>query len=181
MRDLSMSILDLAMNSIRAHATVIEIKVAETLEWNELELEIKDNGVGMSSQVCKEATYPFFTTKSNHRVGLGIPLLIERAKQCEGNVLIQSREGIGTSVRAKMKLNHLDRPPFGNIHQTLYTIIQIAPTVNLIYMHQKGSLNYRFETLSVREVVGEKLMNHPNTIAGVKREIETNDFSFTSY
>ena len=35
MRDLSMSILDLAMNSIRAHATVIEIKVAETLEWNE--------------------------------------------------------------------------------------------------------------------------------------------------
>ena len=45
MRDLSMSILDLAMNSIRAHATVIEIKVAETLEWNELELEIKDNVV----------------------------------------------------------------------------------------------------------------------------------------
>ncbi|MTL67030.1 ATP-binding protein, partial [Turicibacter sanguinis] len=44
MRDLSLHLLDLTMNSIRAKATLIEIKFIESKKNDQLIMVIKDNG-----------------------------------------------------------------------------------------------------------------------------------------
>lgn len=46
MKELSLNILDIAMNSVKAEATRIDIEIRETED--ELEFSVSDNGYGMS-------------------------------------------------------------------------------------------------------------------------------------
>ena len=64
MRDLSLYILDLTMNSIRAQATFVEINVIELKQKNLLMIKIKDNGQGMSEEMIGRVRDPFFTTRT---------------------------------------------------------------------------------------------------------------------
>jgi len=51
-----------------------------------LEIEVKDNGIGMDSDFLKEVVNPFTTTRDTRRVGLGIPLLKASAKRASGDL-----------------------------------------------------------------------------------------------
>lgn len=59
MRDLSLHLLDLSMNSIRAKATTIEIEIIENIMGNTLQIRLKDNGCGMSEEMVKQVQNPF--------------------------------------------------------------------------------------------------------------------------
>ena len=50
MQELSMHILDIAHNSIKAGADTVEISVDEQPVKNTLEIAVKDNGCGMSEE-----------------------------------------------------------------------------------------------------------------------------------
>lgn len=78
-KELSLNILDIAQNSIRAEATLIEILLDET--ETSLKLTIKDNGYGMSEDFLKTVVDPFSTTRTTRKVGMGIPLLKLAAEQ----------------------------------------------------------------------------------------------------
>lgn len=82
MKELSLNILDIAQNSIRAEATRIEILIDET--ETTLRLTIRDNGYGMSEDFVKTVTDPFSTTRTTRKVGMGIPLLKLAAEQTGG-------------------------------------------------------------------------------------------------
>ena len=82
MKELSLNILDIAQNSIRAEATLIEILLDET--ETSLKLTIKDNGYGMSEDFLKTVVDPFSTTRTTRKVGMGIPLL----KLAEGRTIV---------------------------------------------------------------------------------------------
>ena len=69
MKELSLNILDIAQNSIRAEATCIEILIDET--ETTLTLTIRDNGYGMSEDFVKTVTDPFSTTRTTRKVGMG--------------------------------------------------------------------------------------------------------------
>ena len=46
---------------------------------------------------------------------------------------ITSEPGVGTCIEASFILNHIDRPPFGNLAETLITIIICNPNLDIVY------------------------------------------------
>ena len=73
MKELSLNILDIAQNSVKARAKNILIKIDETEET--LTLTIADDGCGMDAETVERVMDPFYTTRTTRSVGLGIPLL----------------------------------------------------------------------------------------------------------
>ncbi len=62
-------------------------------------VRVTDTGSGMSPQVRDQALTPFFTTKPpGHGTGLGLSTVQRFAAQYGGDVMIDSQEGVGTSV-----------------------------------------------------------------------------------
>ena len=62
MKELSQHILDIARNSINAVASCIEIIIREEQYKNQIIIEVKDNGKGMSNEMVEKINDPFFTT-----------------------------------------------------------------------------------------------------------------------
>ncbi len=63
-------------------------------------LSVTDTGTGMSEEVLSKAFEPFFTTKEVGKgSGLGLAQVFGFAKQSGGGACIESREGIGTTVK----------------------------------------------------------------------------------
>lgn len=181
MRDLSLYLLDLAMNSIRAHASNIEIQLIERIDINQLILVIKDNGCGMNEEMVKEVQNPFFTTRTTRKIGLGVSLLSAMTERCEGRVVIKSSIGKGTEVMAFLTLNHIDCPPFGDIHNTLISLIYLEPTLEFKYIHQNDHQEYYFDTAEVKAVLGDIVINHPSIMEWIQMELAEGDFNFNSY
>ncbi|MDX2015466.1 MAG: PAS domain S-box protein [Myxococcaceae bacterium] len=62
-------------------------------------LTVADDGVGMTPDVKARAMEPFFTTKAPGRgTGLGLAAVYGIARQCGGDVFIESEPGVGTTV-----------------------------------------------------------------------------------
>ena len=74
MRELSLNVMDIVQNSVRAGASLITVQVAESKKHDTLTITITDNGCGMSAEQVKSVIDPFFTTRTTRKVGLGVPL-----------------------------------------------------------------------------------------------------------
>ncbi|MBU4486045.1 MAG: ATP-binding protein [Candidatus Delongbacteria bacterium] len=136
MEDLSLHILDVVENSIEAGASKIEIKIIEDKSRDLLEIEIKDNGRGMSEETLSKVLDPFYTTRTTRRVGMGLSLLVQAAKDSNGNFEINSSVGVGTEVKASFQYSHIDRKPIGDLKSTFIILITSYPEINFIYIHQ---------------------------------------------
>ena len=79
MKELSLNILDIAMNSVKSGADLIKIEITETSD--EMTVVITDNGCGMSSEMLARVTDPFCTSRTTRKVGLGIPFYKLAAEQ----------------------------------------------------------------------------------------------------
>ena len=66
MKELSLNILDIAQNSVKARATFVEIIIEE--KGDNLSFEIIDDGCGMSAEFLKNVTNPFTTTRKTRSV-----------------------------------------------------------------------------------------------------------------
>ena len=62
MEELSLNILDIAQNSVRANATRVDITVAELPAEDRLVITITDNGCGMTPEQVAHVEDPFYTT-----------------------------------------------------------------------------------------------------------------------
>ena len=72
-------------------------------------ISVTDSGVGMSAEVAARAFDPFFTTKPiGQGTGLGLSMIYGFARQSNGHVTIESRVGLGTSVRLYLPRHHGD-------------------------------------------------------------------------
>jgi hypothetical protein len=158
MKELSLNILDIAKNSVKAKATLIEILLEETAEV--LTLTIRDDGCGMTPEVLAGVTDPFYTTRTTRRVGLGLPLLKLAAEQTGGEVSITSRheslhpEDHGTEVVANFYKNHIDFTPMGDVVSSIVTLIQGNPDTDFLFRHEMGTKTAMLDTREVRQVLG---------------------------
>ena len=105
------AILNLCVNArdAMAGAGILEIGVANvrvrdgaigSLKGGDhVRIAVTDTGAGMSAEVLERVFEPFFTTKPlGQGTGLGLSQIFGFARQSGGDVQIQSREGIGTTV-----------------------------------------------------------------------------------
>lgn len=60
--------------------------------------QVNDTGIGMSEEELRQCTEPFFTTKKKG-TGMGLALAKQFIKENGGRFEIESKEGVGTSVR----------------------------------------------------------------------------------
>jgi hypothetical protein len=139
MQDLSLHILDIVENSLGASATRIKILIAEDTERGLLSLEISDNGKGMDAETQRKALDPFYTTRTTRRVGLGLPLLAQAAREAGGHFELDSQPGRGTTVKAVFQLSHPDCKPLGDIAATLETILSGRPDLDLQFEYKRDS------------------------------------------
>jgi anti-sigma regulatory factor (Ser/Thr protein kinase) len=160
-RELSLHILDLLENAAEAGASKIKIKIEEDLKTDWTVIEIMDNGRGMSQELIERVLDPFCTTRTTRHVGLGLPLFLEAARRCEGDLVIQSNPGKGTRVRATFRHSHIDRAPLGDIPGALMAILLSEHPVDLDYCHRIDSGEFRFDSSEIRKELENVPLSHP--------------------
>jgi anti-sigma regulatory factor (Ser/Thr protein kinase) len=169
--DLSLHILDIAENSIRADATKIEIIITADTSKDLLRIEINDDGRGMDAETLARVHDPFFTTK-HKKTGLGIPLLAQAAEQAGGNVLIDSSPGKGTKVVATFQRGHVDRPPIGNMTETVMTLIAGHPDRDYIYEEREDNSVFRIDTRELKADLGDVPITEFAVLNAIRNELK---------
>lgn len=137
MEDISLHVLDIAENSIRANARNVNITITENKKDNLLTLTIEDDGKGMDDKTKTYAVNPFFTTKKGKKVGLGLAFLSHSAEEAGGTMKVESEPAKGTKITATFKLGHIDRRPFGNLNETIKCLKITHPEINIAFDHVK--------------------------------------------
>lgn len=174
MKDLSLHILDIAHNSIRAQATRINIKILQKKEPDELIISIADNGSGMTEEQVQALSDPFFTTRTTRRVGLGIPLLQQRAEECNGALLVKSKPGEGTTITVNFQLSHIDLPELGDIAGVISGISSSNPPIQFIFDFKSDDIDFHFDTKEIVEALDGIPINTPEVEIFMKEMIEGN-------
>ena len=164
MRELSLHIMDIVENGVAAGASLIGLSLQEDSSENWLRITITDNGRGMNDEVLKKALDPFFTTRTTRRVGLGLSLIREASKRCDGEFHIQSREGKGTEVTVSFRLDHIDLAPLGDMASSLTSLIMGNSTVDFVYTHSVDGKVFELDTRQIKEELDEVPINHPEVI-----------------
>lgn len=167
MKELSLHILDIAKNSVRAKATLIEITIEENVKENFLLAEISDNGCGMSEELLKRVKDPFATTRTTRRVGMGIPLLTLAAEQCGGGVEISSEPNVGTKLTVRFLYDHIDRAPLGDMTGTIITLISGSPETDFLYTHKKNGKSFVLDTRELKKILGEVPLDEPEVLSWI--------------
>ncbi|UCH63598.1 MAG: sensor histidine kinase [Fidelibacterota bacterium] len=143
---MSLHILDIVENSIRAGAKEVHIRINEDAAADRLEIEIGDDGAGMDRATLEKALDPFYTTKSVRKVGLGLSMFREAARAAGGDLVIQSQTGKGTWVKATFQHSHIDRQPMGDLAKTLEVLTITNPDVRFRYYHREDGKEHHFDS-----------------------------------
>jgi hypothetical protein len=130
MRDLSLHLLDLAENAVRAGARVIEVMLSIDPSKNRMKLSVEDDGPGIDMPL-EEAADPFFTTKSGKKTGLGLALFRAAAERAGGRMWIGRSALGGAAVGAEMQTDHIDLAPLGDFGGTIASIAMTCPGMDL--------------------------------------------------
>ncbi len=175
MKEISLNILDVVSNSVKAKAERIDILLTESMARNVLELAIIDNGCGMSPDFLSGVTDPFTTTRTTRKVGLGLPLLKMAALGCDGTFDITSQIGIGTTVKATFRLDHLDRMPLGNMAETMVTLISMCDSIRYVYTHKTDEGEFVFDSKEIADTLGSEIpLSTPEILAWISDYIKEN-------
>ena len=172
MRDLSMHVLDIAQNSIKAGATLVT--VVFTVDENRmLTFSVRDDGCGMAPDFLARVTDPFTTTRTTRKVGLGIPMLKQSAEMAGGTFGIESEIGTGTFIHASFDLSNIDCIPMGDICDSLITLIVLNPqTPDFVFQASAPGKEALFDTRLVREALGGVGLGEPDVAAWIKESID---------
>jgi len=90
----------------------IDVKRLDTESGPFIQLDIEDNGVGMSPAVIQKAQDAFFTTKSStDGTGLGLSIVKDIVLNHQGQLEIDSQEGLYTKIRIRLPVRKKDFTP----------------------------------------------------------------------
>ena len=176
MKELSLNILDIAQNSVKAGADKIDVLLEENEET--LVISIADNGCGMSEEFLKNVQDPFCTTRTTRKVGMGIPLFKLAAEQTEGNLTITSKtkekfsDESGTTITALFYKNHIDFTVLGDIVSTIVTLIQGQPDIHWHFNHKINKDEVGVDSDELKSVLGDVPLDNFEVICWIKEYLE---------
>ncbi len=179
MRELSLNVLDIAQNSVRAEASLIEIRIIESTTEHTLEISVSDNGKGMSPEQLESVRDPFFTTRTTRKVGMGIPLFRMAAEMTGGSFDIKSTLGKGTETTARFRTDHLDFTPIGDMCSTVIMLITMNLHIDFVYIRQLDGKSFTVDTRQLKEILGDVPLNEPSITAWLKDYITENTKQLT--
>jgi hypothetical protein len=174
MTEISLNVLDIANNSIRAGADLIEIKVEIQRELDILAITITDNGCGMDAKQLQNAEDPFFTTRTTRKIGLGVPFFKMAALSTGGSFCIESVPGAGTTVKAVFGLSHIDRMPLGDMNSTVHTLIVLNTQIDFLYTYVFDGKEFTLDTREFRQILNDVPLNSPDVSAYIKEYLNEN-------
>lgn len=177
MQDISLHLLDIIENSVRAGAKCIRIRVINDVPQNVLRFIIEDNGCGMDSETLAMAQDPFYTSKEDRvkKVGLGIPLFKQNAELCNGSFNITSEPCLGTVLTADFERDNIDRLPLGNLKDTLLGAIvghqEVDFDINLICRDKGKEQSFHFNTEAIKVELGDIPLTYPDVIEYIEQSL----------
>ncbi len=163
MKEISLNILDIAKNSVRAGASEIMISL-NTDSDGMLTLKIVDNGCGIDKDTLEHVTDPFYTTRTTRRVGLGLPLLKLAAEQTGGELTISSSTEVGksgTELIASFDTKSIDCMPMGDIVSTICVLIAGSPDIDFEFYDIAPQRSVSLKTSELRAVLGDISLAEP--------------------
>lgn len=129
MHDLSLYLLEVLENSVRAGARRVDIGLVIDRASDELRLTVDDDGRGLTA-TPERTLDPFYTTKPGKKTGLGLSLLRAEAEAAGGGLGIGPSTHLGgTRVDVHMQLGHVDRPPLGDVATTVVIAAATNPAI----------------------------------------------------
>lgn len=171
MQELSLNILDIAENSVKAKASLIEITVDEDEAADLMHIIIADNGCGMTPEVVARVSDPFYTTRTTRRVGLGVPFVKMACEMTGGTFSIDSTVGKGTTLKASLGLHNIDRSPLGDIASTIASLVQCNPDIDFVYTHRTGEGEMCADTREFRAVLEGVPLSSPEVVSFIREYI----------
>lgn len=175
MRELSLNVMDIAQNSVRANASLITIEVNESKNENLLTISIEDNGCGMSEEQLQNVIDPFFTSRTTRKVGLGIPLFKLASEQTGGKFSINSKLNKGTKTKASFVTSSIDMTPLGDINSTICILIRCNPQIDFVFIHSTDLDSFTLDTRELKEVLGEDVpLDTPDVILWIEEYLREN-------
>lgn len=148
-------IADTAQNSIEAGAGHVSVTLTERL--GRISIEICDNGKGMDEQTAAKAFDPFYTEPGKHdkrKVGLGLPILRQICEATGGSVELESKKGVGTTLKYDFDASHIDLPPMGDITVMVTALFNYPGDFEMVFTHAKGDNRYSIAKSELIDAVG---------------------------
>ena len=174
MPEISLNVLDVALNSITAGSRLTEIIISIDIAADTLEVIISDNGAGMTPEQAEKVIDPFFTTRTTRKVGLGIPFIKMAAEFTGGTYSMESAPGKGTSISAVFGLTHIDRMPLGDIAETMTSLIGPNPDLDFILRYCVNDNGFAMDTREIRQVLEDISLNEPEVLEYISEYINEN-------
>jgi len=171
-RDISLHILDIVENSVRAKADLIEISMALDKMKDTLTVSIADNGHGMSEEMLLRVRSPFTTSRTTRNVGLGIPLFAASCEKTGGSLDLTSTVNVGTTVVATYRYSHIDRPPLGDIAETVYTLTLLNPDIDFALTAKNADDAFVYDTREIKATLDGLPITHPNVLGFIREFLQ---------
>lgn len=172
MRDISLHLMDIVQNSIKANATKIVIRIFVDKNSDKMKLEIEDNGHGIDDGLLLQVTNPFITTRTTRKVGLGLPLLDASAKRAGGELSIKSEKGKGTVIQAVFQISHIDRLPLGDVPETMITLIAANPEIDFQLLLDNKKESFDFSLSEIKAQLGDISVEQIEILMWIKEYIK---------
>lgn len=174
MPELSLNILDVAENSTKAGAKLLEISVDADFAADRLTIRITDDGCGMTPEQLNAVTDPFFTSRTTRKVGLGVPFFKYAAEITGGSFSIESEPGRGTCVTAVFVLSSIDRMPLGDISATIHTLVLYHPETEIVYTYCYNGSSFSLDTREFKEILGDVPFTQPQVSEYIMEYLKEN-------
>mgnify|MGYP000935937511 CR=1 FL=1 len=174
LQELSLSVLDIVSNSIRAGANLVEITIDVNRDKDTLIIDITDNGCGMTKEQLLMVEDPFFTTRTSRTIGLGVPFFKMAALSTGGSFSINSAPGAGTKVTATFILSHIDRMPLGDINSTIHSLIIANTQIDFVYTYKFDGKGFTLDTRQFRAILGNISLDSPEVSEYIKEFLTEN-------
>lgn len=174
MTEIALNVLDVAENSVRAKASLVQISVYVNTGEDRMVVTIEDDGCGMTPEQIEHVEDPFFTTRTTRKVGLGVPFFKYAALCTGGDFRITSIVGVGTKVCAQFVLSHIDRMPLGDMSGTMHTLITFNTEIDFIYTYTIDERSFTLDTREFKEILEGVPLNSPEVSAYIDEYLAEN-------